>query len=49
MNSNYIWESYWKGRGAIHIELMDATLQRNIHNSGEIFEYLIDGAVVLSE
>jgi hypothetical protein len=44
-----LWKHYWSGGGNIQMELPDVTVQRKKYESGEIFEYLIEGSVVLSE
>jgi len=44
-----LWKHYWDGGGNIQMELPNANLSRTKTDSGEIFEYLIEGAVVLDE
>ncbi len=44
---NRLWKSYWEGRGNIEMELPDVELNRITWSSGEIFEYLIEGKLVL--
>lgn len=46
---NDIWKNYWDGTGDIDLELPDVESERKIYNSGEIFEYLIEGKLVLIE
>ena len=46
---NDIWKCYWNGTGNIDLELPDVESERKICNSGEIFEYLIEGKLVLIE
>jgi len=46
---NDIWKNYWNGTGDIDLELPDVESERKIHHSGEIFEYLIEGKLVLIE
>ena len=46
---NDIWKEYWNGTGDIDLELPDVVSERKIHHSGEIFEYLIEGQLVLIE
>lgn len=43
---NKIWNSYWSGEGEIRLDLPDIAGKRQIKSSGEIWEYLIEGAVV---
>jgi hypothetical protein len=45
----FIWKNYWEGSGDIALELPGTKFQREIRHSGEIFEYLIEGYVVLEE
>lgn len=44
-----IWKNYWNGTGDINLELLDVESERKINPSGEIFEYLIEGKLVLIE
>jgi len=44
-----LWKHYWNGGGNFQMELPDVNFSRTKHDSGEIFEYLIEGAVVLNE
>ena len=46
---NDIWKNYWNGTGDIDLELPDVESERKIYHSGEIFEYLIEGKLVLIE
>lgn len=39
----YIWESYWSGRGNISFELPTSNFQRKVFNSDVIWEYLVEG------
>jgi len=42
-----LWKSYWNGGGNIEMELPNTNSSRIKFTSGEIFEYLIEGALVL--
>ncbi len=42
-------KSYWSGVGNIEMELPDAEVGRHNYNSGEIWEYLIEGKLVLTD
>ncbi|HBF36602.1 MAG TPA: hypothetical protein DDW50_04710 [Firmicutes bacterium] len=44
-----IWKSYWSGSGNIALELPGANFERTVYNSGEIYEYLIEGIVKLDD
>ncbi|MBA7520522.1 hypothetical protein ES705_12618 [subsurface metagenome] len=44
-----IWKNYWNGTGDIVLELPDVESERKIYRSSEIFEYLIEGKLVLIE
>lgn len=44
---NKLWRHYWSGGGNICMELPDANFARKRYDSEEIFEYLIEGDVVL--
>jgi hypothetical protein len=46
---DHLWKHYWNGGGDIQMELPDPNCSRTIYSSGEIFEYLIEGTVVLIE
>jgi hypothetical protein len=46
---NTIWNSYWRGDGNIQLELPSLTWEREIRNSGIIWEYLIEGRLKLIE
>ena len=43
-----LWKHYWNGGGNIQMELPDANFSRTKYDSGEIFEYLIEGTVVIN-
>ncbi len=45
---NDIWKNYWDGTGDIDLELPVGS-ERKIRSSGVIFEYLIEGKLVLIE
>jgi len=45
----YIWNAYWKGEGNLSIELLGKNFHREICESGEIYEYLIEGILKLKE
>jgi hypothetical protein len=47
--TNAIWGSYWSGHGNLQMELPDENLQRKVYDSGQIWEYLIEGRLVLEE
>jgi hypothetical protein len=38
-----MWRHYWSGGGAVKMELPGANFQREVIDSGEIWEYLIEG------
>lgn len=42
-----IWGAYWSGQGSLQMELPDENLQRKTYDSGQIWEYLIEGRLVL--
>lgn len=44
--NNLIYGSYWEGKGNIEMELPDYSGKRGIKSSSEIWEYLIEGAVI---
>ena len=44
-----LWRHYWNGGGNIQMELPNANFSREKIDSGEIFEYLIEGAVTLAD
>lgn len=44
-----ILKNYWSGSGNITIELPGVNFERKVYNSGEIYEYLIEGIVKLEE
>jgi hypothetical protein len=44
-----VWKNYWNGTGNIDLELPDVKSKRKTYRSGEIFEYLIEGKLVLIE
>ena len=44
-----IWKNYWNGTGDIDLELPDVESERKIYHSGKIFEYLIEGKLLLIE
>jgi len=46
---NDIWKNYWDGTGDIDLELPDVVSERKIYSSSVIFEYLIEGKLVLVE
>lgn len=46
---NDIWKNYWNGTGNIGLELPDVKPERKIYSSSVIFEYLIEGKLVLIE
>jgi len=46
-HKDQLWRSYWSGCGAIEMELPEPNAERQILNSGVIWEYLIEGAVKL--
>ena len=44
-----LWRHYWSGGGNIQKELPEPNFSRKKYDSGEIFEYLIEGDVVSTE
>ena len=46
-DGNALWRAYWSGQGNLTIELPDEKLQRRVYQSGELWEYLIEGRIVL--
>ena len=46
---NDIWKNYWNGTEGIDLELPDVESERKKYHSGVIFEYLIEGKLVLIE
>lgn len=44
-----LWGSYWSGARSIQMELPDENLQPRICQSGELWEYLIEGRLVLAD
>lgn len=44
---NSIWNHYWQGKGNLSLELPQSDSSRKVFHSGEIFEYLIEGRVIL--
>jgi len=44
-----VWESYWSGHGNLQMELPDIDFKRKTYDSGEIWEYLIEGRLLLEE
>jgi hypothetical protein len=46
---NKLWRHYWSGGGRMEMELPTAEFTRKRYNSEEIFEYLIEGKVALTE
>lgn len=45
----FIWKNYWSGSGNITTELPGVHSKKDIYDSGEIYEYLIEGLVKLDE
>ena len=42
-----MWRAYWSGHGNLEMELPDEKLQRRVYQSGELWEYLVEGRIVL--
>lgn len=42
-----IWRQYWSGGGNMRLELPNANFRRGVKESGEIYEYLIEGVMEL--
>ncbi|OIQ96949.1 hypothetical protein GALL_210160 [mine drainage metagenome] len=42
-----LWRDYWSGKGNLAMNLVDEKLQPRVCQSGELWEYLIEGEMVL--
>ncbi len=44
-----LWRDYWSGKGNLAMNLVDEKLQPRVCQSGELWEYLIEGEMVLAD